>query len=122
MGEKVSRETAIQALIAHPHVKQAAAVAGVAEKTLHRWLKEPEFNTQLIEAQREVSKRVTRAVISRAERAATVLDDIMTDKKISPHTRVMAAKTLLETAFKAIETEDILTRLDELEKRAEEDE
>ena len=122
MGVKVSREAAISALIANPHIKQAAAECGVAEKTLHRWLKEPEFAAQLAEAQREVSRRVTRGVIARAERAAEVLDEVMSDKETMPNARVSAAKCLLDTAFKAIETEDILTRLDELERRAEEDE
>ena len=120
MASKVSRQAAIDALVANPHVKQAAAQVGIAEKTLHAWLKEPGFAAELAKAQKAVSKRVTAAVINRAERAAGVLDDIMSDRKVSPHARVQAARTLLETAFKAIETQDILSRLEELEKNVEE--
>ena len=115
MGKKVSREAAIQALITTPQIKQAAAISGVSEKTLHVWLKEPEFAQQLQDAQRAISKQVTRSVISKAVRATEVLDEVMSDAENPPNARVTAARTLLDSAFRAIETEDILTRLEALE-------
>ena len=35
MGEKVSREAAVAALIAQPTIKGAAEECGISEKTLH---------------------------------------------------------------------------------------
>lgn len=115
MGRKVSRENAILVLVANPNIKEAAAACGISEKTMHRWLHEPEFAAQLAEAQRYVAKRVTRLVISRAEKAVGVLDTIMSDVETAPPARVSAAKAILEYAMRAIETEDVLARLEALE-------
>ena len=119
MSKKVRQQAAIQALISNSGIKDAAHVCGIAEKTLRRWLKEEEFAAELRQAQQEISMRVTRAVIARAEGAAAVLDEIMNDKKTSPHARVAAARTLLENGLKAIETADILARIEELEAKNE---
>jgi len=115
MGKKVSREAGIAALVAEPNVKKAAKECGISERTLHRWLKEPEFAVQLAEAQRGVTKSVMRRVISRAETAIDTLDSIMTNAKASTHARVAAARTVLEFAIKAVEIEDILSRIETLE-------
>ena len=115
MGRKVSREGAIAALVAHPNIKEAAATCGISEKTLHAWLKEPEFSIQLAEAQRDVTRRVTRSVILRAERAVSVLDEIMSDVETAAPARVSAARTVLEFTMKAIEIEEILERITALE-------
>ena len=115
MGRKVSREVAITALVSNPNIKEAAAKCGISEKTLHRWLNEPDFAVQLAEAQRGVTRRVMRSVISRTERAVEVLDDVMTDITNAAHARVSAAKTVLEFSMKAIEIEEILDRLEKLE-------
>ncbi len=115
MGKKVSREAAIAALVGRPNIKAAAAEVGIAEKTLHKWMKEPEFAIQLAEAQRAVTKRVMRSVISRAESAVDVLDEIMTDVLTAPPARVSAARTILEFTMRAVELEDVLARIEALE-------
>ena len=115
MGKKVSREAAIAALVAHPNVKEAAITCGVSEVTLHRWLNDPDFAVQLAEAQRGVTKRVMRSVISRAERAVSVLDEIMSDIESAAPARVSAARTVLEFTMRAIELEDVLGRIEALE-------
>ncbi|MCL2071597.1 MAG: phBC6A51 family helix-turn-helix protein [Oscillospiraceae bacterium] len=107
---------AVSALISCPTVKQAAAECGISERTIYRWLEKPDFVAALDKARQQVSKRITKAVISRAERAAKVLDEVMSDVEMPPPSRVSAAKCLLDTAFKAIETEEILKRIEALEK------
>lgn len=115
MGRKVSREGVISVLVTEPNVKKAAHACAISERTLHRWLKEPEFIAQLAEAQREITKGVMQRVISRAERATDTLDDIMTDRNAHAQARVTAARTLLEFAFKAVEIADIQVRIESLE-------
>ena len=115
MGRKVSCEAAIAALVARPNIKEAASTCGISEKTLHAWLKEPEFSIQLAEAQRGVTKRVMRSVISRAERAVSVLDEIMSDSETAAPARVSAARTVLEFTMRAVELEDVLARIEALE-------
>ena len=115
MGKNVQRQAVLDALIAGASIKQAATAGQVSGKTVYRWLDEPEFSAQLTEAQRAVTKRVTWAAISRAERAACVLDEVMCNEEAAPGARVSAARALLDYAFKAIETEEIITRLEALE-------
>jgi len=118
LGRKVSREAAVQALVGNPNVKIAAADCGVSERTLHRWLREPDFSVRLAEAQRGVTKRVVRSVIGRAEKAVRVLDEIMSNVETAAPARVSAAKTVLEFTLKAIELEEIVGRIEMLERRA----
>ena len=116
MGKNVQRQAVLDALIAGATVKQAAAAGQVSEKTVRRWLDDEEFSAQLAAAQKEVTKRLTRAIISRAERAVCVLDVVMTDTANPPTARVTAANSILNHASKATETTEILTRIEALEK------
>ena len=115
MSENGKREKALAALVSNPNVRTAAASCGIGERTLHRWVREPEFAMQLAEARRDVTRRVMLNTISRAEKAAEVLDEIMSNKKFSPHARVQAAKSLLELSFRAAEIDEILNRIESLE-------
>ena len=47
----------------------------------------------------------------------TVLETVMNDGDEKGATRVAAARTVLETAIKAVELEDLAARLDALEQR-----
>ena len=120
MGKNVQRQAVLDALIAGATVKQAATAGQVSEKTVRRWLDNEEFSAQLAVAQKEVTKRISRTIISRAERAVCVLNEIMTDTENPPTARVSAANNILGHASKAIETAEILTRIEALEKLNEE--
>jgi hypothetical protein len=50
-------EAAITALLTRPSSEDAARVAGVAEKTLRRWIRDPQFNAQYLRARREVASQ-----------------------------------------------------------------
>jgi hypothetical protein len=117
MGEKVSRESAINALIVNPTIKGAAESCGIAEKTLHSWLNEPEFSKKLRKAQEEITRGTIGRVLSTVGNAIDNLIEIMNDKQISPGPRVTAARTLLDNSFKVYELESIQRRLDDLEGR-----
>ena len=51
-GAKFARkmEAAIAALVSRPSIEDAARTAGVAEKTLRRWMREPQFNAEYLRA------------------------------------------------------------------------
>jgi len=121
MSQKVSHEAVISTLVSGASIKEAAKLHGISERTLHRWLDKPDFSSQLAQAQREISKRVIKSVILKAEKASDVLHEIMINAKVSPHARVASARTLLEFAFKAIDTVEILERVEQLEMQAEND-
>lgn len=117
MGRKVSREAAVNALIAQPTIKAAAASCGIAEKTLHGWLKEADFAKQVREAQQAVTRGTIARILSTVGLAVETLVEVASDKELAPGPRVTAARTLLEHTLKVYELEEVQRRLDELEGR-----
>jgi len=114
------REQAIIALLEQPSIKEAAQSVGIGEATLFRWLQEPEFQR----AYREAKHRVVEQAISRLQQvsgeAVDTLREIMLDTEKPPSTRVTAAKAVLEWSIKAVEMEDLVTRVEDLERFVEE--
>jgi len=94
-GEKLSRkqELAIAALLTCSAIADAAKQCSIGEVTLHRWLKDATFQAAYREARRQVMQA--------AEAPASA--------------KVSAAKTILETAVKAVELEDLEARIVALE-------
>ena len=121
MGKNVQRQAALDALITGATVKQAAEAAGISEKTVRRWLDEPAFAAEIAEARRTITNNIMAAVKSKAVQATDVLGEIMSNQKASPYARVQAAKTVLDTAFKAIETAEIIDRIEKLEAAADDE-
>src|SRR6266571_3151056 len=52
-GKSHKREQAIAALLAQPTITAAASAVGVGEKTLRRWLRDPDFAAEHRAAQRQ---------------------------------------------------------------------
>lgn len=117
MGEKVSREAAVAALITQPSIKRAAEECGIAEKTLHAWLNEEDFASRVKAAQEEVTKLAIGRTLLSIGRSIETLEDIMADSTINASPRVAAARTLLDYAFKVYELQTVQQRLDALERR-----
>jgi len=109
------QEQAIAALIEEPTVRSAAEAAGVGKTTLYRWLLTPDFKKRYLAARREaVSQGVGR--LQRAMyRAVDALEDIVADPHAPAGARIAAARTIVTQAFKGIEVEDLLARLERLE-------
>lgn len=117
MSAKVSHDDAIAAIIANPTIKAAAAACGVTEKTMHVWLKEPEFSKKVREAQDEIARESIARVLNTIGCALDALVEIATDTEGNPGTRVSAAKALLDQSLRVYELETVQRRLDALERR-----
>jgi hypothetical protein len=120
-GAKFGRkmEAAIAALLARPSIEDAARVAGVAEKTLRRWMREPQFIAQYLQARRDsVSQAIARVQQGMGAAAITMLK-LMTDPNVPAAVRLRAAEAVFSCGVKGIEVEDIEVRLAELEQAAE---
>ena len=121
MGAKTSnftrkKEKAIAALLTTDTVEQAASVAGIAESTLYRWLKEPVFLEQYRKARKAAVDQAISMLQERANKAARALVDIAEDQEMPPSTRVAAAREILQTSIRGIERDDFERRLEELER------
>ena len=120
-GAKFGRkqEEAIAALLSQRSVEDAARVAHIGTNTLLRWLQLPEFKAAYRQARWEaVSQTIARMQQATGAAGVTVLK-LMTDANVPAAVRLRAAECVFDMAAKGIETEDIETRLAELERAAE---
>lgn len=109
------QERAIVALISHATVRGAARAVKVDEATLYRWLQDEDFHAAYMNIRREsVSLSIARLQQSTME-AVNTLKAIAKDKKAPAASRVMAARSIIEYSIKAVEIEDLATRVREVE-------
>jgi len=116
-GQKLSRkkESAIAALISLPTIGDAAKSVGVGEKTLFRWLKLPYFQEAYRKARKEIVTQAIAQIQNSLSDAVKTLSDIMKDSGAPASARVTAARSIIDTAIKAVEIEDLEFRLSALE-------
>jgi transposase-like protein len=115
LGSK--KEAAIVALLSQRNIAEAARTAGLSERTLYRWLKDPTFDAAYRDARRSVYSQSMARAQQMSTAAVTTLGVIMLDANAPPATRIRAADCVLNHAGKAIDREDIFVRLSELERR-----
>ena len=113
----VKQAAYVQALAEGKSLAQAAEAAGITERTGRHWRASPLVQRALQEARGQALKDVTTRAVSRMAPALDVLTMVMADKGMPPGVRVSAARTILESALRFIETDDILTRLEQVEER-----
>jgi hypothetical protein len=119
-GEKLGRkqEEAIAALLTHRNVDEAAKAAGVGTRTLLRWLKIPEFQAEYLKARRDAVHQAVARLQQATGVASLTMLKLMTDQNVSAAVRLRAADCVFNHAMKGIENEDVLVRLAELERSA----
>ena len=113
------KEAAILALLSQRNVEEAARAAGISERTLYRWMQEPDFDAAYRAARRAAFSQSTARLQQMCAAAVSTLGKIMVDQNAPAASRVRAADSVLDHAAKAIEIEDIEARVSELERVAE---
>jgi transposase-like protein len=121
-GAKFGRkkEDAILALLSNRSIEEAARAVGVAEKTLRRWMREPDFDAAYRPAKRVTFGQGIARLHFLSSAAVSTLGKVMLDPTTPPPTKVRAADSILNHTIKAIEEEDIEARVAVLEQTAEE--
>jgi hypothetical protein len=119
-GSQLSRkqEQAIAALLELPTIDRAADKVGVSEKTLRNWLKVPEFLTAYRDARRQVVEESVALLQRLAAVGVTALHRNLTCGK--PAVEVSAACAILDRSLRGVELLDLVERVEELERRAQE--
>ena len=120
-GEKFGRkqEEAIAALLTQRNIEEAARTAKVGVRTLLRWLKLPEFDAAYRKARRDAFGQATARLQQGTSAAATTLLKVMIDANTPASVKVRAAEAILNHSAKALEIEDIESRVAALERAAE---
>jgi transposase-like protein len=119
-GEQLSRkqEAAIAALLSEKTVAEAAAKAGVGEKTLRTWLKKPSFAKAFADARQVVLSQTVTQLLQATEEAVETLKDELDGEKGSD--RIKAAIAILDRAVKGVEQLDLAGQIGELRREIEE--
>ena len=113
---------ALAALISSPNTKEAAKIAGIADSTMRRYLKDEEFRNEYQKACSElVANACTQAQQSLSTAIAT-LWKVCSNENEAGQTRVGAARALLEYGIKLTECADFEQRISALEERVKEPE
>lgn len=111
------QERVLQAVLSCRTRRDAAKVAGVCEKTIQNYFALEEFKQAYNAALNELVQDATqRAKIALAP-AIGVLQGISSDTQETATSRIAASRALLEYGLKLIEINDVLQRLNALEKR-----
>ena len=97
--------------------QEAAALAGVSERTAYRRLEDPAFRQQLAGARSELIARATGRLAAACSAAAATLAGLL--KADSETVRLGAARSILELAIKLRDAEELEARIATLEEQAE---
>jgi hypothetical protein len=111
------QERAIAALLTEPTFDKAAKSAGIARRTLYRWLNEPEFAAQYRQARRKGIDTAIASLEAAAATAVKTLLAIVEDSEASSTTRRGAARDVLQFAFKGRELFDLQAQFAEIERK-----
>jgi transposase-like protein len=110
------RDEAIEALLTHRSIDEAARAVGIAPNTLRRWMKEPDFDAAYREARRERNSQWNARLQGASPAVASALIKLALGPSTPEATRLRAIDSILDRSNKAIETDDIQARLTKLER------
>jgi hypothetical protein len=118
-GEKLSRkqETAIAALLGNPTIKGAAQSIGIGEATLCRWMSDSAFSDAYRDARYQLMKQAIGKMQACISRAVDILMLVAEDTEAPASARVSAARSIIDQALKSAEMEDLVKRVEQLEKK-----
>ncbi|MEN6336812.1 MAG: transposase family protein [Phycisphaerales bacterium] len=94
------QEAAIIGLLSGQSVANIAKQHHLAERTLRRWLADPDFQRRLKAGKREARGRAMRLLNTVTIQAVTTLIELMTNKTSSDGIKLKAALGILTHAFK----------------------
>ncbi len=115
-GKERKRALAIVALLSAPTVAEAAARVGIGYRTLKTWRTQPEFIAEYRRAKQELVDATTGRLHRAVAGAVEVLERIANDIAAPTAARVTAASRILELGFHAHEIEELMARLEKLER------
>lgn len=117
-GLKGRRGRGVEALLREPTQARAAVLAGVSERTLRRWCREPAFRAALLRARRDAFGQAVGLTQRYAPVAVACLVKVMQDPSAGASAKVAAAAVLLRFGRDGVELDDLGERVERLEERA----
>jgi len=119
MGAKVTlsrkQRKGISALIECSTVQEAADRVGVSRKTVHKWLRDPDFRAALASKEDRILSRIEARLAGELLAAVDTLSEIHQDKSASSSARTKAAVAIIDRFLRIKEKHDLLERIERLE-------
>lgn len=117
MADKLNKrqEAFLANLLLTGNVAKASELANIAKGTGYEYLKNATFKRIYRERRSEQLKETTALLKNASIKAVNVLTGIMEDETVSPYARVQASNTVLQMAYKAVETLEVVEQLEMLE-------
>ena len=110
-----NKEKLLAALLTSRTKKEAAAAAGISDRTMRSYFEDQEFCQRYREAFAGVVQDATRRAQQLLEPALSTLQTVMEDEEIPAQARVNAAKIALDYAVRLTDQNDLAERLAALE-------
>lgn len=110
------KEKALAALLTYPTRKEAAAAAGITDRTMRGYLQDKEFKEALQAAYRDVMEDATHQAQRLVRKAMLTFESVMDNEEESGATRVQAGAKAVEYALRLQEQTDVVRELAELRK------
>jgi hypothetical protein len=116
------QESAIGYLMTEPSIVEAARKTGIDERTLRKWLGQPNFEAAYRSVRDEATRQTSALLQGSGGAAVRTLLDVMRDEGVSGSARVAAARTILEFLYRGsnLEMEDLKRDLEKGIRKAEE--
>ena len=114
-GLTTKQERALQALLSSRNNQEAVAAADVDESTLWRYMKDDKFKARLREAQRGAMHHAESRLQQLSSTAVNVLEELMVKEDAPAAARISAARTIINTALRVSEIEELRERVQQLE-------
>lgn len=117
MVKKLSKnkEAFLLALLSNSTIKDASEQVGISTQTGHQYLNDPEFKKAYSQVRKDTFQLATNKLQSSFTRAVEVLNEVMEDEQSPASSRVQAAKTIVQNAYKSYEIDELEERLDRIE-------
>lgn len=114
-----NKEKAMAALLSSDTQAEAAAKCGISDRALRGYLADPSFNAEYQRRKRQLVSDATRQIQASYRSAIRALRDIVDNGGTTPSERISASRALLEYGLKFTEINDIMTRLEDVERAIE---
>jgi len=105
----------LEALLVETTFEGAYKRAGIAKATALKYRELPAFKEAYRNAKRKAMEQVTTALQQASIEAVEVLKSVMNDEEAPATSRIQAARTVLDNAYKGIELDDLAERIEEVE-------
>lgn len=119
--ETAKKDKYMVALLTSSTKAEAYKAAHISKATANRIEQDPGFIDQYNKVRRQAMTQASDKLQGLASKAVDTLATIMDSEQATPTERTRVAKIILDGAYQAQQTQDILERLDKLEQEQAED-